>query len=33
MRNAFEIILMFGLGLPEITDRLHFGDNFSRPYS
>jgi hypothetical protein len=31
VRNTFEIVLVLGLGLPEITDWLDFGDDLARP--
>jgi hypothetical protein len=31
LRNTFEIVLVLGFGLPEITDGLDFGDDLAGP--
>jgi hypothetical protein len=31
VRNTFEIVLVLGLRLPEITNWLDFGDDLARP--
>src|SRR5580704_14706725 len=33
VRNALEVVLMFGLGFPEFSCGLYFGYDFSRPES